>query len=239
VGLGVSCNFALPAAFEFDEELRAFDGEQITLAAADTNNRAIFETYFNPPGALALTIPFFFDTHRGILERYASMVNFGALVGSEPNGRIDARPNLLDGRAFRWSLGERDQENIRFALGVLLDLGGAAGASHVVMPTRPGTRFELNDRNIADFKKALRDAPLRTVDLLLSTAHPQGGNLMAAHGAPQAARRAVDESFRVVGFDNVYVTDASVFPTSLTVNPQWTIMAMSSHAAGIILAQTR
>ena len=33
------------------------------------------------------------------------------------------------------------------------------------------------------------------------------------------------------GYDNVYVADASLFPTSITINPQWTIMAMSSMAA--------
>ncbi|HEU4582766.1 MAG TPA: muconate/chloromuconate family cycloisomerase [Polyangiaceae bacterium] len=91
VGLNMSCNFALPAAFEFDEELLAFYGEQITPGATEAGNRAIFETYFNPPGALALTIPFFFDTHREILGGYARMVNFGALVGAEPNGIIDLR----------------------------------------------------------------------------------------------------------------------------------------------------
>jgi choline dehydrogenase-like flavoprotein len=45
----------------------------------------------------------------------------------------------------------------------------------------------------------------------------------------------VDESFRVVGFDNVYVSDASIFPTSLTVNPQWTILALSSLASQQVL----
>jgi choline dehydrogenase-like flavoprotein len=54
---------------------------------------------------------------------------------------------------------------------------------------------------------------------------------MAASGSPGAKDRVVDESFRVVGMDNVYVTDASVFPTSLTLNPQWTIMALSTLAA--------
>jgi len=48
--------------------------------------------------------------------------------------------------------------------------------------------------------------------------------------------RAVDGEFRVDGFDNVFVADASVFPTGITVNPQWTIMAMSSIAASKVLA---
>jgi choline dehydrogenase-like flavoprotein len=237
VGLNMSCNFALPAAFEFDEELLAFDGEQITPGATEAGNRAIFETYFNPPGALALTIPFFFDTHREILGGYARMVNFGALVGAEPNGIIDLRPDLLNGRAFNSVLGEHDQTNIRFALGTLLELGRAAGAHHAVMPTRPGTRVPLTPADIESFRRAL-EVPLRTKDLLLSTAHPQGGNRMAAQGSRFAASRVVDITGRVAQLDNVYVADASVFPTSLTVNPQWTIMAMSSRIAEHVLERT-
>ena len=49
VGLRTSCNFAFPLAFDFAEEMRAYDGVQITLGATDPQNRAVFETYFNPP----------------------------------------------------------------------------------------------------------------------------------------------------------------------------------------------
>jgi choline dehydrogenase-like flavoprotein len=41
----------------------------------------------------------------------------------------------------------------------------------------------------------------------------------------------VDESFRVHGFDNLFVCDASVFPTAITVNPQLTVMALANYAA--------
>ena len=33
------------------------------------------------------------------------------------------------------------------------------------------------------------------------------------------------------GLDNVYVCDASVFPSSITVNPQYTVMALAHYAA--------
>ena len=37
----------------------------------------------------------------------------------------------------------------------------------------------------------------------------------------------VDPSFRVYGATNVHVCDASVFPSSITVNPQLTVMALA------------
>jgi choline dehydrogenase-like flavoprotein len=100
-----------------------------------------------------------------------------------------------------------------------------------VLPTRPGVELSYASDDLKQFSQALRSRTLTLEDLMINTAHPQGGNPMAAAGTPGAKTRVVDENARVVGLDNVFVTDASVFPTSLTVNPQWTIMALSSLAA--------
>ena len=237
VGRRMSCNFAFPVAFDFGERVAAFDGEQITMGAIDPKNRAIFETYFNPPGAFALSIPFFFERHRRSMMDYARLLNFGALVGSEPNGCVERAADLLNGQAFTWRLGVRDRERIRYALGTLLEIGLAAGAKRAVVPTQPGIEFELARESVTRFRKAIDAYPLATGDLLLTTAHPQGGNAMAGPGVDAATRdaRVVDERFRVAGLDNVFVADASVFPSSLTVNPQWTIMAMSSLASRSVL----
>jgi choline dehydrogenase-like flavoprotein len=237
VGKRMSCNFAFPMAFEFGERIRAFDGEQITMGAIDPKNRAIFETYFNPPSAFALSVPFFFDRHRRVMAHYDRMLNFGALVGSEPNGEILPSADLLNGQAFTWELGERDRDHIRYMLRTLLEIGRGAGAVRAVVPTQPGIELDMNPVTLDKFSRALGDYPLSTRDLLLSTAHPQGGNIMVGSAAPAAMQglRVVDERFRVEGFDNVFVADASVFPGSLTINPQWTIMAMSSMASKSVL----
>jgi choline dehydrogenase-like flavoprotein len=74
--------------------------------------------------------------------------------------------------------------------------------------------------------------------LRLTTAHPQGGNGMYGDSSSMRGLRVVDGEYRVDGFENVFVADASLFPTTITVNPQWTIMAMSSLAAKSVLAKT-
>ena len=236
VGQGMSCNFALDAAFEFEEILDAFDGVQITMGAFDSQNRAAFETYFNPPGALSLSLPFYFDRSRNLMERYRYLLNFGSLVGSEPNGVIQLKGDPVTGRPFTWKLGQRDQANIKYAISTLLDLGLAAGATRGVLPTEPGIEIPLTPANISRFKQQLENYPLRMADLRLATAHPQGGNGMAGDDSPNRNKRVVDGNFRVEGFENVFVADASVFPTGITVNPQWTIMALSSMAAARILS---
>ena len=63
--------------------------------------------------------------------------------------------------------------------------------------------------------------------LTMGTGHPQGGNPMSR--SPD--RGVVDADFRVHGMENLYVCDASVFPTSLGVNPQMTIFGLAHYAA--------
>ena len=45
----------------------------------------------------------------------------------------------------------------------------------------------------------------------------------------------VEEAFAVHGTENLHLCDASVFPTSVGVNPQLTIMALAVHAPPRIL----
>jgi choline dehydrogenase-like flavoprotein len=237
IGRNLSCNFAFPVTYDFDDEIRAFDGDQITLAALDPHSRSAFETYFNPPGSFAITsVPFFFERRDSIMNRYKYLGNFGSLIGSEPNGVVLPKADLFNGQAFTWELGEKDISNIKYAFSTLVQFAKLSGARRVILPTKPGIELDLSDPDsLNQFIAALKDYPLRITDLYLGTAHPQGGNLMAGKNSPYAAQRVVNENFQVDGYSNVFVSDVSLFPTSITVNPQWTIMAMSSLAAKSVL----
>lgn len=239
VGQHISCNFGMPLAFEYDEPIKAFDGEQITLYSHNEkpDNKVVFETYFNPPAAFALAcMPFVFDRRDNFMKNYDKLLNFGSLIGSDPMGSIQPKANILNGQAFDWVLSEKDVENIKYAIITLVKLGQASGAKKVIIPTKPGILLNLqNQDEVKDFIENFEQYPLQLTDLFMGTAHPQGGNKMAS--AKHSYERVVDENFAVVGLDNVYVTDASVFPTSINVNPQLTIMAMASLAAKKIFAK--
>jgi choline dehydrogenase-like flavoprotein len=237
IGQRMSCNFAFPVSFDFDQELRAYDGDQITLAALDPKSRSAFETYFNPPAAFALSsVPFFFDRRDALMNRYKYLVNFGSLIGSEPNGNVLKKADLVNGQAFAWTLGVKDISNIKYGMTTLIQLGKLAGATRAILPTKPGIELSLtDDAGIREFNRIFNDFPLRMKDMFIGTAHPQGGNMLAGKNSTFKSQRVLNEDFLVDGLDNVFVADASIFPTSITINPQWTIMALSSLVAKSVL----
>jgi len=236
VGKRMSCNFAFPVTFQFEDILNAFDGNQITLGALDEKNRAVFETYFNPPASFALSsIPFYFGRRNDMMKNYTRSANFGALVGSEPNGEIQTKADLLNGQPFEWELGNMDRENIRYAFNTILKLGYYAGAKKAILPMKPGIEIDLSIQNLGKFEKLFNEYPLTISDLLIGTAHPQGGNIMTGDKSIHKSKRVLDQNYRLDGFENVFAADASVFPESMRVNPQWTIMAMSAMASEHVL----
>lgn len=122
------------------------------------------------------------------------------------------------GRAgIQYSLGERDRrvllEGVRSAARVFF----AAGADAVVAGAQGVGAVSAN----ADLSRAIPD-DLPAHQLALYASHPMGTCRMGAFPATSV----VDADGRVWGWDNLHVADASVFPTSLGVNPQVTVYAV-------------
>ncbi|MEK7729953.1 MAG: GMC family oxidoreductase, partial [candidate division KSB1 bacterium] len=77
-----------------------------------------------------------------------------------------------------------------------------------------------------DIERFIRENLRKPDDMILTSSHPQGGNIMSN----DCSMGVVDSNFKVHGYNNLFVCDASVFPTSLGVNPQLTIMALADYA---------
>jgi choline dehydrogenase-like flavoprotein len=234
VGKGLSCNYAFPTLVEFGERVDAFDGVQITMFAAPDSYDAIFETTYNPPGAYSIAIPLHFRRHAEMMRAYRHGVNFGALVGSDNSGSVSPRRDLIFGRAIEWRQTEGEINRIKKALATVVRIAKAAGGERIILPTHPALIIPLNstvDGMLAEFDRVLADKRYFN----FATAHPQGGNMMADQSHDE---RVIDLDFRVRDCENLFVCDASVFPTGIRVNPQWTIMALASVAAGRIVELT-
>jgi choline dehydrogenase-like flavoprotein len=98
-----------------------------------------------------------------------------------------------------------------------------------VMPSTFAYYEYDNEDQLDKLSEVVRD----NTDIQLGTGHPQGGNALG----PTASEGVVDpRSFRVHGVANLHLCDASVFPTSIGVNPQLTVMALAEYAAPLIEA---
>lgn len=222
VGTRLSFNITTPMMAEFADRINSFDGVQMCCFVK--GDGFLLETTFNPPGAAALTMQGWFETLNERMRRYGHFATAAPVVGSEPNGRV--KLDLFGNTALDYTMTPGDflklKEGMKMACRVFL----AAGAD-LVLPT---SYDDMVIRSAADFAKI--DAIDRPQVISLSTAHPQGGNPMS----DDAAIGVVDSGFRVHGYSNLYVCDASVFPTGVMVNPQLSIMGMATYAAEAIAA---
>jgi choline dehydrogenase-like flavoprotein len=142
----------------------------------------------------------------------------GLLVSDESTGRVT---DLGPGRTplMTYSVGRYDARRMLDGMLLASKVLFAAGAKevHPMVAGVPGlgTPMEAED--------ALgRDLPASS--LRLTAYHPMGTARMGATGV-------VDGFCRVRAAERLVVPDASVFPTSLGVNPQVTIMAFATRAA--------
>ena len=102
-----------------------------------------------------------------------------------------------------------------------------AGAD-LVMPNS-FSYYEFKNKNeLARLKDLIQD----NSDITLGTGHPQGGNVISA----DESKGVVNPELKVWGYSNLYVCDASVFPSSLGVNPQISVMTMAEYAVPFVAA---
>jgi choline dehydrogenase-like flavoprotein len=225
VGTQVSFNAGSIMVAEFDEPLDGFDADQMTWFLQ--GDGFLIEPTHNPLMSAALTTPGWFEEHASLMRRARHLAYAGCLVATEPTGTVVQSP-FWGHEETRFRAGPADMEKVRRALKLISEIFFAAGARRVILPTH---RFRV----IHSTKEidAIDEHIVSTRRFSFGSAHPQGGNPMSA--SPRTG--AVDPNFAVHGFDNLFVCDASVFPSCVGVNPISTIMALADYAAPRILAR--
>jgi choline dehydrogenase-like flavoprotein len=178
----------------------------------------LLESHFQPPMSMASLMPGWFADHSQRMKNFSRVHSAGILFPADRRGQI------VDGKLkFRLDVDD-DLPMLRRAMATLTKVHFAAGALECYPALAKGQKVTPDMDVDAFFKAAIREQD----DVTLSSSHPHGGN--AINEDPQHG--VVDPECRVHGTTNVFVTDASVFPSCIRVNAQWTTMAMAQYATG-------
>ncbi|MDO6433665.1 GMC family oxidoreductase N-terminal domain-containing protein [Flavitalea sp. BT771] len=224
-GKKLAFNLGSQITAAFRQRVNSYDGLQISHFLKTGDRRFVMETWYNPPMFQSTAMPGWFDQHFHNMYEYGNMACTGVLVGTSSNAEVKAAGLL--GRDINYVPTEDDFDSLMEALEKAAEIYLTGGGAVRVMPN---TFSYYEYKTVEELKENLRKDVKSSRDISTGTGHPQGGNVMSN----DPATGVVDEGFKVFGFDNLFVCDASVFPTSLGVNPQVTVMALAHYAAPMI-----
>ncbi len=217
-GYQVSLNVASPVVALMPEGVGgdAWDEDQMS-SYVDVGDY-LLESHFQPPMSMASLMPGWFADHADRMKNFGRVHSAGILFPADRRGRV-----VNDKLQFQLDATD-DLPVLRDAMATLTKVHFAAGAIECYPALARGQTVTPDMDVDAFFRDAIREQD----DVTLSSSHPHGGNAInedPAHGI-------VDLDCRVHGTTNVLVTDASVFPSCIRVNAQWTTMAMAHYATG-------
>jgi len=184
----------------------------------------LLEGIFVHPSLLLPALPGVGQEHKRMALDYNRMAAFGVMAHDEGTGRVYNIPGR--GWANRplntYFAAPGDIDKLKIGVAHTAEIFFAAGARRVFTGIAPLPVLE----SAADLPK-LRQLKLKPSQVEMLAFHPLGSCRMAAHPTLGAVSPA-GETYDV---RNLFVTDGSLVPTSLGVNPQITIMALATQVA--------
>jgi choline dehydrogenase-like flavoprotein len=181
----------------------------------------LLETFWAPPGALALMAPGIGTESFAEMKRFPQMAGSGAMIRDESEGRIkvdDTGAVCID-----YELTQRDQKLLTKGLYECARVMFAAGAEKVFADNMEQSVLQ----NIAELNALEKRVENLGPDIVREGNHGTGTCRMGAD-----PRKSVVNAFgQSHDISNIWILDGSIFPSALGVNPQITIMALALRGA--------
>lgn len=235
VGRTLRLHPAAPVGGFFDEEVVAWRGVPQSVMVEEFAR--FFETgrggyLLMPanatPALTAVMLPGSGLEHRARMRRLRGFASGAVLLHDETCGRVGRRRGSLRPKIRYWP-DAPDMRELLDGVARLAELFFAAGAREVLLPFRGAPPLA----SAAEIAGALaRARPLPHL-LSLSSVHPQGTCPLGT----DPRRAAVRPDLRLHAAPAISVADASVFPSSIGVPPQETVMLMGLHCADAVAAR--
>jgi choline dehydrogenase-like flavoprotein len=220
VGRNLRIHPACWVGARFDDEVRGWDGVMQSYAVDEWEDQGVLlEATFTPLAFGGQWLPGTGPEHQERLLNYGHVASTGVHLSDRSSGRVGiGRDGSL---RITYALTSDDAQRLSFGIARAAELFHAAGAREVY-PQIAGLP-RIGPEGVA----TLESSPPPASSLRLEAFHPMG-----------TARMDADPTLGVVGIDGavhgaerLYVTDGSLLPSSIGVNPMMTIIAMGSRVS--------
>ncbi len=207
----------------YEEEVRGWEGVMQSYYVDEwERERVLLEATFTPLAFGGAWLLGSGREHQEAILGFDRIGSIGVHLSDESAGRVGlARDGSL--RAT-YALSDEDARRLAFGIARAAEIHFAAGASEVY--PNIGRAPVLRPGDVAAFEAT----SFKPSELRLEAFHPMGTARIAAPGEGVCG---ADGS--VHGVEGLYVADASLFPTSVGVNPMMTIVAFSRRVAAGLL----
>ncbi len=227
VGRNLHIHPACWVGARYEEEVRGWDGVMQSYYVDEwEHENVLLEATFTPLPFGGAWLQGSGREHQDAILNFGHISSIGVQLADESSGRAGlARDGSL---RVDYRLTDEDARRVVFGIARAAEVHFAAGAAEVypniarVPVLRPG--------QVAEFE-ATRFKPS---ELRLEAFHPQGTTRISAEPAEGVC--AADSS--VHGLSDLYVADASLFPSAVKVNPMMTIIAFAKRVAAEVAEAT-
>jgi choline dehydrogenase-like flavoprotein len=191
--------------------------DQATADPARDHVRYTLEGLLHHPLAHAQLMPYeSAERHQAFMKRFNQTMTLAVMLRDRPVGRVRER-------GFEYRLAEEDHPAWVDALRTGSRIMFAAGARRVFFNSHPTVILNGPDEIAA----ALTSAVAAEERIPITSGHPMGGCALGG----DRRRDVVDSRGRSWDVDGLYVADSSILPTSLGVNPCYTVFALARYIA--------
>jgi hypothetical protein len=223
LGRGLRLHPGAAVAGLFDQDVRCWQGipqswectEWLSFEPGSSKRTWIVGGSAHPAGAASF-LPGYGAAHAELMTHYPRLVPLSAMLHDRTQGRVGGTAG--GGVELDYVLDEGDRTELARGLQSCARILFAAGAREVWVPTREVLRL----KSVAEVDRMPQRLADGDIDLV--AVHPMGSVPMGTD--PRTSGCGPDQKFH--GLENLWIADASVYPTSLGVPPQ-----ISTYSVGL------